>query len=326
MYGLDIWAIRLRTDGFEVCQVGSWVKPGRCAIIRWCRDCDLDERRGCVQDGSGSFNCWRQLLINRNVQLARNVIEEWTELRCQAQWHTNHHHHSGDVPSVELSFVFFTSFCMQGQEYPTPAGYFASWVVVIHLQLQLLGYALILQNLLALMDISVMCSKCRSLVTSSNGMIFYDVRTFSAIYSHGCLQNLCSFRIQGGINPDQKQLWIRYAIGFILNTVLTAVRYFNYTFFILLVVCCFFLSWVAIVCRCTSSMISHGELSSGSVEPPVMQRRSSLRPHNKVPSAVKNEAHPLIKSPEAYHRNHHLSSTEASYHYTPIFLNWPKGK
>ena len=54
-------------------------------------------------------------------------------------------------------------------------------------------------------------------------------------------------------------------------------------------------------------------LSSGSVEPPVMQRRSSLRPHNKVPSAVKNEAHPLVKPPEACYRQH-SSNAEASYH------------
>ncbi len=32
-------------------------------------------------------------------------------------------------------------------------------------------------------------------------------------------------------------------------------------------------------------------------EPPVMQRRSSLRPHNKVPAALRNEAHPLMKHP-----------------------------
>ena len=59
-------------------------------------------------------------------------------------------------------------------------------------------------------------------------------------------------------------------------------------------------------------------LSSGSVEPPVMQRRSSLRPHSKVPSAVKNEAHPLIKPPEACHN--HTNNAEASDRFsTPVF-------
>lgn len=66
--------------------------------------------------------------------------------------------------------------------------------------------------------------------------------------------------------------------------------------------------------------------SSGSTqEPPVMQRRSSLRPHSKVPNAIKNEAHPMIKTPDAANAaagaaasNHgaNNTSTEASVNLT----------